>query len=103
MSVNTFSINVTKSVAAAVLILDLLSPANAAPRHQDIALLSDPHTGSIETNAALGLTSQLPWRAPVGHRQPQRADVPQHQTVSALEQRQADQELDRRLVICRGC
>ena len=51
------------------------------------------------------LTSRLPWLAPVGHRQPRRADVPQSEALSAWErqQRQFDQELDRRLIICRGC
>jgi hypothetical protein len=51
------------------------------------------------------LTSHLPWLAPVGHRQPHQADVPQRQGVSAWERRQQqlDQELDRKLIICRGC
>jgi hypothetical protein len=45
----------------------------------------------------------MPWLAPVGHRQPHRADVPQHEVVSAWEQQQQfDQELDRKLIICRG-
>lgn len=50
-------------------------------------------------------TARLPWPAPVGHRQPQRADIPQSGAVSAWEREQQrfDQELDRRLVICRGC
>ncbi len=51
------------------------------------------------------LTSRLPWLAPVGHRQPRRADVPQSEAVSAWERQQheLDQELDRKLIICRGC
>jgi hypothetical protein len=51
------------------------------------------------------LTSHLPWLAPVGHRQPRRADVPQHDAVSAWERQrqQADEDLDRKLIICRGC
>lgn len=59
-----------------------------------ISLLSPAHA-----------TARLPWSAPVGHRQPHRADVPQSETVSAWERQQQrfDQELDRRLVICRGC
>ena len=51
------------------------------------------------------LTAQLPWLAPVGHRQPRRAEVPQSEAVSTWErqQQQLDQELDRKLIICRGC
>jgi hypothetical protein len=50
-------------------------------------------------------TTNLPWLAPVGHRQPHHADVPRHETVSAWgrQQRQADHALDRKLIICRGC
>jgi hypothetical protein len=51
------------------------------------------------------VTSQTPWIAPVGHRQPRLADVPQREVVSGWErqQLQAAQELDRKLVICRSC
>jgi hypothetical protein len=51
------------------------------------------------------LTSHLPWLAPVGHRQPHRADVPQSKADSAWERQQHefDQKLDRKLIICRGC
>lgn len=68
-----------RTVASAAVFISLLPPAHA--------------------------TARLPWPAPVGHRQPHRADVPQSETVSALERQQQrfDQELDRRLVICRGC
>ena len=50
-------------------------------------------------------TSRLPWLAPVGHRQPRLAEVPRSEAVSTWErqQRQLDQELDRKLIICRGC
>jgi hypothetical protein len=52
-----------------------------------------------------GLTSHSPWLAPVGHRQPRRADIPQNQVLSAWEREQqyAYDELDRKLIICRGC
>jgi hypothetical protein len=51
------------------------------------------------------LTSHSPWLAPIGHRQPARADVPQDDLLSAWERQQQDLdvELDRKLVICRGC
>ena len=52
-----------------------------------------------------GLTSHSPWLAPVGHRQPRQADIPQNEVLSALEREQqhGDDELDRKLIICRGC
>jgi hypothetical protein len=55
--------------------------------------------------ASIALTSHMPRLAPIGHRQPQRADIPQNQAVSAWEhqQQQFDQELDHELIICRGC
>jgi hypothetical protein len=51
------------------------------------------------------LTSHSPWLAPVGHRQPRRADIPQNEVLSAWEREQqhGDDELDRKLIICRGC
>jgi hypothetical protein len=51
------------------------------------------------------LTSHSPWLAPTGHRQPTRADIPQNDGPSAWEREQArlDAELDRKLIICRGC
>ena len=69
------------------------------------------HTDGKGTNSAVArsrsivLTSRLPWLAPVGHRQPHRADVPQSEAVSAWErqQQELDQELNRKLIICRGC
>jgi hypothetical protein len=52
-----------------------------------------------------GLTSHSPWLAPVGHRQPRQADIPQNEVLSAWErdQQHGDDELDRKLIICRGC
>jgi hypothetical protein len=105
------------TAATALVFVALLSPANAANQHAasvfpDLpASASADHAGGKETNSviarnrSIALTSRLPWLAPVGHRQPHRADVPQSDVVSAWErqQRQFDQELDRSLVICRGC
>jgi hypothetical protein len=80
---------VTAAVAAGIVLLSLLSPAMAA---------------SDQNNPAV-LTSHSPWLAPIGHRQPARADVPQNEVLSAWERQQQDLdvELDRKLVICRGC
>jgi hypothetical protein len=83
------SSSVAVAVAAGVVLFSLLSPAMAA---------------SDQNNPAV-LTSQSPLLAPIGHRQPARADVPQDDVLSAWErQRQdLDVELDRKLLICRGC
>ena len=83
------STSVAAAVAAGVVLLGLLSPAMAA---------SDQNSPAV-------LTSHSPWLAPIGHRQPGRADVPQDDVLSAWERQQPylDVELDRKLVICRGC
>ena len=83
------SSSVAVAIAAGVVLFSLLSPAMAA---------------SDQNNPAV-LTSHPPWLAPIGHRQPARADVPQDDVLSAWErQRQdLDVELDRKLLICRGC
>ena len=81
--------SVAAAVAAGVVLFSLLSPAMAA---------SDQNSPAV-------LTSHSPWLAPIGHRQPTRADVPQDDVLSAWERQQQDLdvELDRKLVICRGC
>jgi hypothetical protein len=65
-------------------------------------LLLSPMTARAEQNTNV-LTSQRPWLAPVGHRQPRRADVPHDKAFTAREREQLrkDRELDRSLMICR--
>jgi hypothetical protein len=107
------------STAAAVLVyVGLLSPANATPQYDGVSVFPDLPISATSDNAdgkgtnstvarsrSIVLTSRLPWLAPVGHRQPHQADVPPSEAVSAWEsqQQELDQELDRKLVICRGC
>lgn len=83
---------------AALLSVGLLSPARAAP---DVF----PDVAAGTTTERVVPTSRLPWLAPVGHRQPHVAEAPRSEAVSAWErqQQQLDQELDRKLIICRGC
>jgi hypothetical protein len=66
--------------------------------------LNSAAAASDQNNPAV-LTLHLPWLAPTGHRQPTKADVPQEGGLSQWEQRQQvlDAELDRKLLICRGC
>ena len=94
------------SMAAAGLVLvGLLSPANATCQHDAVVVSPDRPISATADHASTVLITHLPWLAPVGHRQPHQADVPRHEAVSAWErqQLQADHELDRKLIICRGC
>lgn len=79
MSRTSILLRLIRTAASTAVFIGLLSPAHA--------------------------TARLPWPAPVGHRQPHPADVPQSEAASTWEREQQrfDQELDRRLVICRGC
>jgi hypothetical protein len=91
--------------AAVAIFAALLSPANATYRQDPVAVIPDVSISAATDRAPIVLTSRLPWLAPVGHRQPHQADVPQHEAVSTWEeqQQQVNQELDRKLIICRGC
>ena len=95
--------SISTAVAGLVLV-GLLSPANATCRHDAVAVSPDRLISATADHASTVLTTHLPWLAPVGHRQPHHADVPRHETVSAwgCQQRQADHALDRKLIICRG-
>jgi hypothetical protein len=89
MTTSTKNRSTSVAVAAAgVALLGLLSPATAS-----------------DQNSPAVLTAHSPWLAPTGHRQPTRADIPQDELLSAWEREQPvlDVELDRKLVICRGC
>jgi hypothetical protein len=94
-----------RAAAAVAVSFALLSPANATYRQDTVTVFPDVSSTAAADRAPIALTSRMPWLAPVGHRQPHRADVPQHEAVSAWEhqQQQFDQELDRKLIICRGC
>ena len=94
-----------RAAAAVAVSFALLSPANATYRQDTVAVFPDLSRTAPADRAPIALTSRMPWLAPVGHRQPHRADVPAHEAVSAWEQQQQqfDQELDRKLIICRGC
>jgi|ERR1700751_4816272 hypothetical protein len=100
---------------AGVMFVGMLSPAHAAYQHQSVSVYPDlPVSASVDhdkvktpvtRNASVALTSHLPWRAPVGHFQPRRDEVPQSEEVSNWErqQQQFNNEVDRKLIICRGC
>jgi hypothetical protein len=53
----------------------------------------------------VALTSHLPWLAPVDHRQPRKMDVAENEALSpwGRQQQWLDEELDRKLSICRRC
>jgi hypothetical protein len=102
---------------ADLVFLGMLSPAHAAYQRDGVSVFPDLPISTtaardegksanlaVARSPSIVLTSHLPWHAPVGHRQPPRADVPEDEAVSAWErQQQLDQELDRKLIICRGC
>jgi len=94
-----------RTAIAGLLFVGLVSPANATYQHEPVEVFPDLPASATADHASAVPTSHLPWLAPVGHRQPHRAEVPQFEAVSAWErqQRQFDQELDRKLIICRGC
>jgi hypothetical protein len=54
---------------------------------------------------AVGQFAALDRQAPIGHRQPRASDVPDNTESSPtdLELRRLDEEIDRKLTICRGC
>jgi hypothetical protein len=90
---------------AGLVIVGMLSPAHAAYQRDTVGVFPDlPKNVAADYSSAV-LTAHLPWLAPIGHRQPHQADVPQPDAVSAWERRQQqlDQELDRTLIICRSC
>jgi hypothetical protein len=103
-----------RAAAASLVLIGLLSPANAARQHDAASVLSDrpisatpDHAGdqaALAGSRSMVLTSRLPWLAPVGHRQPRRDDVPPSSTSAwERQQQQLGQELNRKLIICRGC
>jgi hypothetical protein len=98
MSRTSILARLIRITAAALLSVGLLSPARAAP---DVF----PDVAAGTTTKRVVPTSRLPWLAPVGHRQPHLAEVPRSEAVSVWErqQQQLDQDLDRKLMICRGC
>jgi hypothetical protein len=76
------------AIVASGLLFGLISPATASDQNSPVVLIS-----------------HSPWLAPTGHRQPTRADVPQNEILLSWEREQQvlDAELDRKLLICRGC
>jgi hypothetical protein len=90
---------------AGLAFVGMLSPAHAAYQYDAGRVFPDLPISQTADHAPPGLTARLPWLAPVGHRQPRQADIPRREAVSAWErqQQQFDRELDRKLIICRGC
>jgi hypothetical protein len=103
----------TKHVAAGITVFGfLLWSVTGVTQHAQatankvVAIDSSPAgLGLSGQNGAMALTSHLPWLAPVGHRQPRKMDIPEHEAVSPWERQQQrlDEELDRKLLICRRC
>ena len=102
-------------VAAGLVLFGLLSPTTVTARQRagvvtDLSVSATATDGAShavaakpDRNGTTSLTSHLPWLAPVGHRQPRRADVPQDEASAARARQQfrLDKELDRKLIIGR--
>jgi hypothetical protein len=99
-------------VAAGLVLFGLLSPTTVTAQQRasvatELSVSATATDGVSHAVAAKpdrnALTSHKPWLAPVGHRQPRRADVPQDEASAARARQQfrLDNELDRKLIICR--
>jgi hypothetical protein len=111
------SIRFWKLAAIATLVFGSASPLLAASNVRSCGIVSAaPVDGSAGNAARLAAVTpprndadmgirRLPWQAPVGHRQPRVIDVPRNAGLPSFEaeQRRLDAELDKKLVICRGC
>lgn len=64
--------------------------------------LATSSSGHDDISATIAKVS---GQAPIGHRQPRPSDVPEtaQSSSSDSELRRLDQEIDRKLIICRGC
>ena len=106
MSRTSITKHLVSTAAAGLLFVGLLSPASAS--YHSPAGATANHVVEDGTNSrspSIVLASRLPWPAPVGHRQPRPSDLPQYRSMSTVErqQQQLDNDLDRKLIICRGC
>lgn len=91
------SIKLGVTVVAATFLFGSASSLRAGT--SEPATISSP--GSVDELRFADLGRQ----APIGHRQPRRSDVPEAAQASPAdaEFRRLDKEVDRRLIICRGC
>jgi hypothetical protein len=113
MSRTSITKTLISMTVAGLVSVALLSPANASNLQGDTSVdqdssaraTADRAEGTGSRNPSIVLTSHLPWLAPVGHRQPRPSDLPQDDGLSTWErqQQQLDHELNRKLIICRGC
>lgn len=92
-------------VVAGLVSVILLSPAYANYQRDVVTAFPDLPGTTVADRASSELTSHRPWLAPIGHRQPVRTEAPQSESISAWErqQQQSHEEVDRKLIICRGC
>jgi hypothetical protein len=96
---------VLNTARAGLVFVGMLSPAHAAYQQDAVSVFPDLPKTAVAVRSSAVLTARLPWLAPIGHRQPHQADVPHSEAISSWERRQQqlDQELDQKLIICRGC
>ena len=95
-----------RTAAAGLVLVGLLSPANATDRHDAVAVFPDLSISATADHASTALTSHLPWLAPVGHRQPRADQVPSEKNLGNPNDpvNKEDAALDKRIKsICKGC
>jgi hypothetical protein len=71
-----------------------------------VAMARETATNHVPARACSAIqTACLPWQAPIGHRQPGAAELPDNFSLppSDLELEALDRALDKKLTICRGC
>ncbi|MBR0764512.1 hypothetical protein ACE102_32040 [Bradyrhizobium sp. vgs-9] len=94
------SIRLGVTVVAATFLFGSVSSLRAAGGASAPVIMSSPDS-SVDAMKFADLSRQ----APIGHRQPRRSDVPGSTQASPeeAELQRLDKEIDRRLIICRGC
>ena len=66
---------------AGLVFAGMLSPMHAAYKHDAVSVFPDLLKKVAADHSSAVLTAHLPWLAPVGHRQPHQADVPQSEAI----------------------
>lgn len=86
---------------ATVMAQEMTNPLTDPP--VKVAAIGNAAATTPAGNGANAPTSHRPWLAPVGHRQPRRADVPHDEgfAARASEQLLLDKVTDQSLIICR--
>jgi len=89
--------------AALMLITGLIAPTSIGPPRTALAQNSPPAPASPQSGDDPRPPISQDREAPIGHRQPRPQDLPPSIRHDEGERTPAQQELDEKLQICRGC